>query len=60
MNRVRTEVWEKTKHNQLPWVNTSLIGDYALNPQTSSEGAANGEKISAGAPSSPVPKRTIQ
>ena len=33
MSRVRTEVWEKTHHNQLPWVNTSLIGDYALNPE---------------------------
>ncbi len=32
MSRVRTEVWEKTDHAQLPWVNTSLIGDYALNP----------------------------
>ncbi len=31
MSRVRSEVWEKTHHGQLPWVNTSLIGDYALN-----------------------------
>jgi uncharacterized caspase-like protein len=31
MSRVRTEVWEKTHHGQLPWVNTSLIGDYVLN-----------------------------
>jgi len=30
MSRVRTEVWEKTHHGQLPWVNTSLIGDYML------------------------------
>jgi len=59
MNRVRTEVWEKTKHNQLPWVNTSLIGDYALNPQASSEGAADVEKVS-GAPSSPVPTNEKQ
>ena len=33
MSRVRNEVWEKTGHNQLPWVNTSLIGEYELNPQ---------------------------
>jgi uncharacterized caspase-like protein len=40
MSRVRTEVWEKTRHNQLPWVNTSLIGDYALNPELApAEGA---------------------
>jgi uncharacterized caspase-like protein len=39
MSRVRTEVWEKTRHIQLPWVNTSLIGDYALNAQPSAEEA---------------------
>ena len=33
MSRVRNDVWEKTGHNQLPWVNTSLIGEYKLNPQ---------------------------
>ena len=33
MSRVRNDVWEKTEHNQLPWVNTSLIGEYELNPQ---------------------------
>jgi hypothetical protein len=33
MSRVRNDVWEKTGHNQLPWVNTSLIGEYELNPQ---------------------------
>jgi uncharacterized caspase-like protein/peptidoglycan hydrolase-like protein with peptidoglycan-binding domain len=52
MSRVRTEVWEKTKHNQLPWVNTSLIGDYALNPQASSEAGADVEKVPAGAAAS--------
>ncbi len=50
MSRVRTEVWEKTNHNQLPWVNTSLIGDYRLNPQTAPEAAADATK----APASPV------
>lgn len=33
MTRVRAEVWEKTHHSQLPWVNTSIIGEYVLNPQ---------------------------
>jgi hypothetical protein len=33
MSRVRNDVWEKTGHHQLPWVNTSLIGEYKLNPQ---------------------------
>ena len=30
MTRVREQVWEKTNHNQLPWVNTSLIGEFVL------------------------------
>ncbi len=50
MSRVRTEVWEKTNHNQLPWVNTSLIGDYALNPQPSAEGAAIAKAADVPAP----------
>jgi hypothetical protein len=37
MSRVRNDVWEKTGHNQLPWVNTSLIGEYELNPQPRQE-----------------------
>jgi uncharacterized caspase-like protein len=42
MSRVRTEVWDKTHHGQLPWVNTSLIGDYALNPQPETQPAREG------------------
>jgi uncharacterized caspase-like protein len=41
MSRVRNDVWEKTGHHQLPWVNTSLIGEYELNPQPTSEPAAD-------------------
>jgi uncharacterized caspase-like protein/peptidoglycan hydrolase-like protein with peptidoglycan-binding domain len=33
MNRVRSEVWEATGNKQLPWVNTSIIGEFSLNPQ---------------------------
>ena len=40
MSRVRNDVWEKTGHNQLPWVNTSLIGEYELNPQPPPETSA--------------------
>jgi uncharacterized caspase-like protein len=50
MSRVRTEVWEKTRHIQLPWVNTSLIGDYALSPQPSAEGGADAAKAPAETP----------
>ena len=46
MSRVRAEVWEKTGHSQLPWVNTSLIGEYVLNPQPP---AADAAKTTAGA-----------
>jgi uncharacterized caspase-like protein len=33
MSRVRAEVWTDTKSKQLPWVNTSIIGEFILNPQ---------------------------
>jgi uncharacterized caspase-like protein len=44
MSRVRNDVWEKTGHQQLPWVNTSLIGEYELNPQPTSEPPADNAK----------------
>ena len=60
MSRVRTEVWEKTHHGQLPWVNTSLIGDYMLNrvicigtaaecptPQEPARDGASGAEVAA-------------
>jgi peptidoglycan hydrolase-like protein with peptidoglycan-binding domain len=46
MSRVRNDVWEKTGHHQLPWVNTSLIGEYELNPQPTSGPAAENAKPS--------------
>jgi uncharacterized caspase-like protein len=33
MQRVRSEVWQATGKQQLPWVNTSIIGEFDLNPQ---------------------------
>lgn len=44
MSRVRNEVWEQTGHRQLPWVNTSLIGEYELDPQPASLPAAESAK----------------
>ena len=32
LNRVRADVWETTNKRQMPWVNTSLIGEFILNP----------------------------
>ena len=52
MSRVRAEVWEKTRHKQLPWVNTSLIGEYELNPQPSPERAAEAAKVEPAATAS--------
>ncbi len=49
MSRVRNDVWEKTHHNQLPWVNTSLIGEYTLNPGPSPESTSDAARAS-GAP----------
>jgi hypothetical protein len=48
MSRVRNDVWEKTGHHQLPWVNTSLIGEYELNPQPTSEPVVESAKPSTG------------
>jgi caspase domain-containing protein/putative peptidoglycan binding protein len=48
MSRVRNDVWEKTGHRQLPWVNTSLIGEYELNPQPMLGPAAENAELSTG------------
>ena len=42
MNRVRSDVWEETKQKQMPWVNTSIIGEFILNPT-----AAPGQQVAA-------------
>jgi uncharacterized caspase-like protein len=49
MTRVRTEVYEKTKHSQRPWVNTSLTGEFSFNPQAPAapEAAAPGASAAA-------------
>ena len=33
MMRVRSEVWEKTKHMQRPWVYSSLTSEFSFNPR---------------------------
>ena len=32
MDRVREDVWTTTDKKQKPWVNTSIIGEFMLNP----------------------------
>ncbi|MGD0720459.1 MAG: caspase family protein [Roseiarcus sp.] len=51
MNRVRSEVWETTHNQQLPWVNTSLIGEFSLNPRPAETAVAGLES----APPTPAP-----
>ena len=57
MSRVRNDVWEKTGHHQLPWVNTSLIGEYELNPQPAPESTAESAKPTAAPSETPVDQR---
>jgi uncharacterized caspase-like protein len=40
MHRVRDEVWKATGEKQLPWVNTSIIGDFEFNPLEPAPAAA--------------------
>ncbi len=52
MNRVRTQVWEATKNKQLPWVNTSIIGEFSLNPAAQATTLAS---LDASAPTAAKP-----
>jgi uncharacterized caspase-like protein len=60
MSRVRNDVWEKTGHHQLPWVNTSLIGEYELNPQPQPESTAENVKPSPAPAETPADQRQAQ
>ena len=55
MNRVRSEVWEATKNKQLPWVNTSIIGEFSLNPQAPPVAVAALGGVPAASPGSDAP-----
>jgi uncharacterized caspase-like protein len=60
MSRVRNDVWEKTGHHQLPWVNTSLIGEYELNPQPQPESTAENVKPSPAPAQTPADQKQAQ
>jgi uncharacterized caspase-like protein len=60
MSRVRNDVWEKTGHHQLPWVNTSLIGEYELNPKPPPGPTATGASLSAAPAESPTDERQAE
>jgi len=46
MDRVRAEVWRETKNKQLPWVSTSIIGEFVLNPQVAALEPGRSEPVS--------------
>ena len=53
MSRVRNEVWEKTGHHQLPWVNTSLIGELSSTRSRPRNGRGKREAADGSAPKPP-------
>jgi caspase domain-containing protein/putative peptidoglycan binding protein len=53
MQRVRSEVWQATKNQQLPWVNTSIIGEFDLNPAPAE--TARTTVVVPEAPAAPTP-----
>jgi uncharacterized caspase-like protein len=53
MTRVRAQVNEETRKNQLPWGHTNLIGEVYLNPQ-----AASADKPAAASAETPVAVNT--
>ena len=52
-NRVRAQVYTKSRARQLPWSSTSVIGDFVFGPELSATGSelVRGEKPSTLAPS---------
>ena len=51
MDRVREEVWRSTGEKQRPWVNTSIIGEFYLNPEAPAPVAVAALSQPAAAPS---------
>jgi uncharacterized caspase-like protein len=60
MSRVRNDVWEKTGHHQLPWVNTSLIGEYELNPKPAPGPTVESANLSAVPAETPTDQRQAE
>ena len=56
MDRVRADVFEATNKRQTPWVNTSIIGEFFLNPaEAAPKPAEQPAQVAALAPQSPSP-----
>ncbi|GJD98790.1 caspase family protein [Methylobacterium isbiliense] len=56
MDRVREEVWRSTGEKQRPWVNTSIIGEFYLNPVAApvQVAAATPEGLGSALPAAPA------
>jgi uncharacterized caspase-like protein len=55
MSRVRKEVWDSTNNQQLPWVNTSIVGEFELNPASPAPPATSAPAVvSTPAPAAPI------
>ncbi|MDP4026999.1 caspase family protein [Methylobacterium sp. NEAU 140] len=52
MDRVREDVWRATNEKQRPWVNTSIIGEFYLNPVVAPTRVATAD------PTAPLPAAT--
>ena len=56
MDRVRSDVFEATNKRQTPWVNTSIIGEFFLNPVAAvARPAGQPGQVAALAPDTPSP-----
>lgn len=59
MDRVRQDVWRSTGEKQRPWVNTSIIGEFYLNPSArpvAQVAAADASVLAPAALSAPSPQ----
>jgi uncharacterized caspase-like protein len=54
MDRVREDVWTSTDKKQKPWVNTSIIGEFMLNPSAPAGGAVKQAALPPGGGSAPT------
>lgn len=55
MDRVREDVWRATGERQRPWVNTSIIGEFYLNPAAATPGVQVAAVETGGSPSATLP-----
>ena len=60
MDRVREDVWRTTNEKQRPWVNTSIIGEFYLNPLAAPVTLASADPAAPLPAATPAPLQTPQ